>query len=112
MIGLTVPVGSPIAEAVQKKLECFDTFVLLPPSYIIAGYRVQPFKVIWESFVVVEIMMLLAYSAKIIVVISASLYFRMPIEDSLCLALLLNCDGIFYMLYLMAMVEAEVSYIV
>ncbi|RZC86370.1 hypothetical protein C5167_030450 [Papaver somniferum] len=107
MIGLTVPVGSPIAEAVQKKLECFDTFVLLPPSYIIAGYRVQPFKVIWESFVVVEIMMLLAYSAKIIVVISASLYFRMPIEDSLCLALLLNCDGIFYMLYLMAMVEAE-----
>ncbi|XP_026431815.1 cation/H(+) antiporter 15-like [Papaver somniferum] len=79
MIGLTVPVGSPIAEAVQKKLECFDTFVLLPPSYIIADYCSN-----------------IGFP-----------YFRMPIEDSLCLALLLNCDGIFYMLYLMAMVEAE-----
>ncbi|KAI3916378.1 hypothetical protein MKW92_028984 [Papaver armeniacum] len=107
MIGLTVPVGSPIAEAVQKKLECFVTFVLLPPVYIIAGYHVQAFEVIWKNFVVLEIMMLLAYSAKIIVVILASLYFRMPIVDSFCLGLLLNCNGIFYLLYLIAMVEAE-----
>ncbi|XP_026431818.1 cation/H(+) antiporter 14-like [Papaver somniferum] len=39
IVGLTVPVGSPIAAAVQKKLECFVTFVLVTPVYIIGVGR-------------------------------------------------------------------------
>ncbi|KAI3987246.1 hypothetical protein MKX01_031730 [Papaver californicum] len=107
LIGLTVPVGSPIAAAVQKKLESFVIFVLMPPVYIIAGYHLLEFKVIWINFVVVEIMMFLAYAAKLTVVMLASLYFRIPIVDSFCLGLLLNCDGIFYLLYLTGMVQAK-----
>ncbi|MCL7039452.1 hypothetical protein MKW94_015147 [Papaver nudicaule] len=107
MIGLTVPVGSPIAVAVQKKLECFVIFVLLPPTYIAGGHHVHAFKVLWKFFLVVEIMMLLSYVAKVAVVMLASLYFQMPILDSFCLGLLLNCNGVFYLLVLMGTVEAQ-----
>ncbi|MCL7052208.1 hypothetical protein MKW94_001468 [Papaver nudicaule] len=66
LIGLTVPVGSPIAAAVQKKLECFLSFFLLPTVYIIGGYRIIAFNIIWKNFVAMEIMILLAYSARLI----------------------------------------------
>ncbi|KAI3958187.1 hypothetical protein MKW98_020829 [Papaver atlanticum] len=107
IVGLTVPVGSPIAAAVQKKLERFVTFVLVTPVYIIGGYHVRAFKFIWKDFVVVEIMMYLAYFGKIAFVMLASLYLWMPILDSFCLGLLLTCDGIFHMWYSMIMFEAE-----
>ncbi|MCL7024980.1 hypothetical protein MKW94_019508 [Papaver nudicaule] len=108
VIGLVVPVGSPIAAAVQKKLECFVIFVLLPPTYIIGGYHVRAFKVFWNNFLVVEIMMLLSYFARVTVVIMlASVYIQMPVLDSFCLGLLLNCNGIFYLLALMGMVEGQ-----
>ncbi|XP_026431807.1 cation/H(+) antiporter 14-like [Papaver somniferum] len=107
IVGLTVPVGSPIATAVQKKLECFVTFVLVTPVYIIGGYHVRAFKFIWKDFVVVEIMMFLAYFAKIGFVMLSSLYLLMPILDSFCLGLLLTCDGIINMWYTMVVYEAE-----
>ncbi|RZC86372.1 hypothetical protein C5167_030451 [Papaver somniferum] len=58
IVGLTVPVGSPIAAAVQKKLECFVTFVLVTPVYIIGGYHVRAFKFIWKDFLVVVTMLM------------------------------------------------------
>ncbi|KAI3873600.1 hypothetical protein MKX03_035371 [Papaver bracteatum] len=107
IVGLTVPVGSPIAAAVQKKLECFVTFVLVTPVYIIGGYHVRAFKFIWKDFVVVEIMVFLSYIIKLVVVMLASMYLRMPILDAFCLGLLLTCAGIFHMWYSMIMVEAD-----
>ncbi|KAI3898245.1 hypothetical protein MKX03_025812 [Papaver bracteatum] len=107
IVGLTVPVGSPIATAVQKKLECFVTFVLVTPVYIIGGYHVRAFKFIWKDFVAVEIMMFLAYFAKIGFVMMSSLYLLMPLLDSFCLGLLLTCDGIVHMWYSMILYEAE-----
>ncbi|KAI3915762.1 hypothetical protein MKW92_033191 [Papaver armeniacum] len=41
MIGMVVPVGTLIGEAVQKKLECFITMVLLPATYLVAGSQVN-----------------------------------------------------------------------
>ncbi|MCL7040317.1 hypothetical protein MKW94_010641 [Papaver nudicaule] len=74
LMGLMIPVGSPIAAAVQKKLECFVIYVLLPSVYIIAGYHVRKFKVMWKLIVVVEIMMFLAYSAKVTVLMTQQTY--------------------------------------
>ncbi|KAI3987249.1 hypothetical protein MKX01_031733 [Papaver californicum] len=98
IIGLVVPVGTPIGSAVQKKLESFLTFVLLPSVYIVGGYHVQLSTVTMKNFVVVELS----------VVMLASLYCRMPIEDSISLGLILSCSGIYNLLFLDQIYERKI----
>ncbi|KAI3873604.1 hypothetical protein MKX03_035375 [Papaver bracteatum] len=100
MIGLVVPVGTPIGSAVQKKLESFLTIVLLPSVYIVGGYHVQLSTVTMKNFVVVELMIFLAFAVRQTVVMLSSLYCRMPIEDSISLGLILSCSGIYNLLFL------------
>ncbi|MCL7027484.1 hypothetical protein MKW94_009523 [Papaver nudicaule] len=107
MIGLAVPVGTPIGSAVQKKLECFLTLVLLPSVYIIGGYHVQLSTVTMKNFIVVELMIFLGFVARQSVVMLASLCCRMPIEESISLGLILNCSGIYNLLFLDQMYERK-----
>ncbi|KAI3958628.1 hypothetical protein MKW98_030293 [Papaver atlanticum] len=110
MIGLVVPVGTPIGSAVQKKLESFLTIVLLPSVYIVGGYHVQLSTVTMMNFVVVELMIFLAFAVRQTVVMLASLYCRMPIEDSISLGLILSCSGIYNLLFLDQLNERKVIY--
>ncbi|KAI3944546.1 hypothetical protein MKW92_049875 [Papaver armeniacum] len=107
MIGLVVPVGTPIGSAVQKKLETFLTTVLLPSVYIVGGYNVQLSTITMKNFVVVEFMIFLAFSVRQTVVMLASLYCRMPIEDSISLGLILSCSGIYNLLLLDQLYERK-----
>ncbi|KAI3987245.1 hypothetical protein MKX01_031729 [Papaver californicum] len=99
MIGLAVPVGTPVGIAVQKKLDCFITYVLMPTTYIVGGYKVQKFESKMRNWVIVEFIIFFACFAKIIAVMLSSLYCQLPIQDSFLLGLILNCAGIFYLVF-------------
>ncbi|MCL7037209.1 hypothetical protein MKW94_026594 [Papaver nudicaule] len=95
MIGLAVPVGTPVGIAVQKKLDCFVMYVLIPSVYIIAGYQVRAFDYNVKNLVIVEFMIFFGCFAKIAAVMLSSLYCRFPVQDSFLIGLILNCAGIF-----------------
>ncbi|KAI3916377.1 hypothetical protein MKW92_028983 [Papaver armeniacum] len=99
MIGLVVPVGTPVGIAVQKKLDCFVTYVLMPTIYVVAGYKVQKFESKIRNWIIVEFMIFFACCAKLIAVMLSSIYCQFPIQDSLLLGLILNCAGIFYLVF-------------
>ncbi|KAI3873598.1 hypothetical protein MKX03_035369 [Papaver bracteatum] len=103
MIGLIVPVGTPVGIAVQKKLDCFVTYVLMPTIYIVAGYRVQKYESKIRNWVIVEFMIFFACFTKITAVMLSSLYCQLPIQDSFLLGLILNCAGIFYLIFCISM---------
>ncbi|XP_026431814.1 cation/H(+) antiporter 15-like [Papaver somniferum] len=103
MLGLVVPVGTPVGIAVQKKLDCFVTYVLMPTIYIVAGYKVQKFESKLRNWVIVEFMIFFACFSKIIAVMLSSLYCQFPIQDSFLLGLILNCAGIFYLIFCISM---------
>ncbi|MCL7027468.1 hypothetical protein MKW94_027673 [Papaver nudicaule] len=107
MIGMVVPVGSPIGEAVQKKIECFITMVLLPAAYLVAGSQVNVYDIQTNQFAILELLIFLAWAAKLAAIVLPCLYCSIPIQDALSLGLILQCDGTFNLLILSRMHRAK-----
>ncbi|MCL7030745.1 hypothetical protein MKW94_028706 [Papaver nudicaule] len=107
MIGMVVPVGSPIGEAVQKKIECFITMVLLPAAYLVAGSQVNVHNIQTNQFAILELLIFLAWAVKLAAIVLPCLYCSIPIQDALSLGLILQCDGTFNLLILSRMHRAK-----
>ncbi|KAI3863343.1 hypothetical protein MKX03_023283 [Papaver bracteatum] len=69
MIGMVVPVGTLIGEAVQKKLECFITMVLLPATYLVACSQVNVFNIQMKHFAILELLIFLAFVVRLVATI-------------------------------------------
>ncbi|KAI3957994.1 hypothetical protein MKW98_020636 [Papaver atlanticum] len=103
VIGMVVPVGTLIGEAVQKKLECFITMVLLPVTYLVAGAKVNVFDIQMKHFGILELLIFLAFIVKLVAIVLPSLYCNIPVKDALSLGLILQCDGTFNLLIFSSM---------
>ncbi|KAI3916516.1 hypothetical protein MKW92_007587 [Papaver armeniacum] len=103
MIGMVVPVGTLIGEAVQKKIECFIVMVLLPVTYLVAGAKVNVFDIQMKHFAILELLIFLAFIVKLVAIVFPSLYCNIPIQDALSLGLILQCDGTFNLLIFSSM---------
>ncbi|RZC86375.1 hypothetical protein C5167_030453 [Papaver somniferum] len=108
MIGLLVPVGTPVGIAVQKKFDCFVSYVLLPAFFVVVGYPVHAFQVRMKDFAIVELILFLALFARLTAVVLASFYCQMRIQDSFSLGLILNCGGIYHLMYLTSLYAEKV----
>ncbi|RZC63250.1 hypothetical protein C5167_025003 [Papaver somniferum] len=98
LMGIMVPVGTPIGSAIERKLEFFVTLVLLPAFFIVSCYPIDVFDIHMRNFVIIEFLVCIGFFVKLIAVLLPSLYCGMPFRDALSISLILNCDGIFALL--------------
>uniref|UniRef100_A0A7N0T331 Cation/H+ exchanger domain-containing protein n=1 Tax=Kalanchoe fedtschenkoi TaxID=63787 RepID=A0A7N0T331_KALFE len=95
LLGLLVPEGPPMGSSLLDKLGYIQS-VLLFPCYVISIGRKFNLSVLrHEAVVNVSVLIVIATLGKLLAVMIPSLYYNMPLRDSLSLGLLLNCQGFF-----------------
>ncbi|OVA12694.1 Cation/H+ exchanger [Macleaya cordata] len=95
MLGLAVPVGPPLGAAIEDKLECFITTLLLPILIIAMSCRTNIFNITFENFAIIEFVVLISFLGKFIGAVLPALYCRMQYQDALLLGLIMNVQGVF-----------------
>ncbi|OMO74903.1 Cation/H+ exchanger [Corchorus olitorius] len=99
MFGLMIPSGE-LGTLIMETIEDFVVGILLPPSFIVIGMRTNLVFVAQFNTLIVVLLMLLSFSAKIISTLLVCLYFRCPTRDSFALGLLMNTKGVLVLIVL------------
>ncbi|KAL5076042.1 hypothetical protein RYX36_015026 [Vicia faba] len=95
IFGLSVPEGPPLGSALVKKLQFFGPTFLLP-IFVTTSVLKADFSVDFSSFVMVStgMVILLTHVVKIAACFITALCCKMPVNDALCLSLILNTKGV------------------
>ncbi|XP_010251667.1 PREDICTED: cation/H(+) antiporter 15-like [Nelumbo nucifera] len=95
LLGLVIPNGPPLGDALAEKLDCFVSVLLVPMFFTICGlrtnvYAIKKLKNMW----IIQSIVFVAFVGKIIGTILPPLYYKMPFRDAFSLALIMNSKGI------------------
>ncbi|XP_058781640.1 cation/H(+) antiporter 4-like [Vicia villosa] len=95
ILGLSVPEGPPLGSALVKKLQFFGPTLLLP-IFVTTSVLKADFSIDFSSFVMVStgMVILLTHVVKIAACFITALCCKMPVNDALCLSLILNTKGV------------------
>ncbi|CAK8567085.1 unnamed protein product [Lathyrus sativus] len=95
ILGLSVPEGPPLGSALVKKLQFFGPTFLLP-IFVTTSVLKADFSMDFSSFVMVSTGMaiLLTHLIKVVICFITALCCNMPVNDALCLSLILNTKGV------------------
>ncbi|KAI3987248.1 hypothetical protein MKX01_031732 [Papaver californicum] len=96
------------SEAIGLHAISTASFLILPAFFVVVGYPVHAFQVRMKDMAIVELILWLALAARLTAVVLASLYCQMPIQDPFSLGLILNCGGIYHLMYLTSLYAAKV----
>ncbi|XP_042954506.1 cation/H(+) antiporter 4-like [Carya illinoinensis] len=96
-LGLVVPDGPPLGSAIVNKFNCFTEHVLLPLFVTTCAMKADLRLISLDTnLLTFDIILLIAtFAAKIVACLIPLLYSKMPINDSLALALILSFKGEF-----------------
>ncbi|KAG2391476.1 hypothetical protein LR48_Vigan07g092100 [Vigna angularis] len=94
ILGLAVPEGPPLGSALVERLDTFISGLLLPLFFLTSSNRFNYDLISFDDFIVVQLVALGNFFAKLAGVVLPSLYCKMPLTDALALALILSAQGI------------------
>ncbi|KDP45758.1 hypothetical protein JCGZ_17365 [Jatropha curcas] len=96
ILGLAVPDGPPLGSAVVEKLDCIVSGIFLPLFVTTSAMRAKFGSLTMnKNLLTVEaILIFVTLIAKILSCLAASVYCKMPLNDSFALALIMSCKGI------------------
>uniref|UniRef100_A0A7N0THH4 Cation/H+ exchanger domain-containing protein n=1 Tax=Kalanchoe fedtschenkoi TaxID=63787 RepID=A0A7N0THH4_KALFE len=95
ILGLVIPDGPPLGAALVERLDCFVSVLLMPLFFTNCGLQTDVFAIMnWRNVVVLYSIAFSAFIGKILGTIGPPLFFRMPVRDSISLALIMNSKGI------------------
>ncbi|XP_050216332.1 cation/H(+) antiporter 24-like [Mercurialis annua] len=95
-LGLVIPDGPPLGATIVERIETIVMEILMPFGFALVGLYTNVFVMAeygWDKLAPVLIIFLVGYASKIVSVFVASLYFGIPIKDSLTLSLIMNLRG-------------------
>ncbi|KAI3961888.1 hypothetical protein MKW98_022093 [Papaver atlanticum] len=94
LLGLVVPPGPPLGAAIEDKLDCFVTGVLVPVLVISRACPFMLSEIRSSTFVVVQLLAFFSFVGKFFGTIITAIYSEMPIQDALILGLVMNVQGV------------------
>ncbi|XP_004490680.2 cation/H(+) antiporter 15-like [Cicer arietinum] len=100
IFGMAVPDGPPLGSALAERLETLVSDVFMPLYYLYSGARFKVFLIEARSFALVQVIAMFGFVGKIIGIMVPSIYWKMPVTDSLSLGLLMASHGVTQLLYL------------
>nr|POE55467.1 cation/h(+) antiporter 15 [Quercus suber] len=92
--GIAVPEGPPLGASLVSKLDSFSSGLFYPSYLAISGLRTNIFKVHFQTFWVVAVIVLSGCMVKMCVVMVVAIYNEMPVRDAFIVALIMNAKGI------------------
>ena len=109
-LGLVIPDGPPLGSLLVEKTETIATDILMPFSFAFIGMYVDLANIafIWPALKPLVAMVVIGYVTKILATFLTSLYFKMPVRDSLALSFLLSVRGQVEFLLFMHWMDKEV----
>ncbi|KAL6130953.1 hypothetical protein ACLB2K_069331 [Fragaria x ananassa] len=96
ILGLSVPAGQPLGSTLEELLHIFISQVLLP-IYVTAYTMKADFRLVDFSdpaTIITAILFVFIFLAKLIGTMVAPLYYKMPLNDAIVLALILSSKGL------------------
>ncbi|XP_014503062.1 cation/H(+) antiporter 15-like [Vigna radiata var. radiata] len=93
ILGLAVPEGPPLGSALVERLDTLISGLLLPLFFLTSSNRFNLDLISFDDFIVVQLVALGNFFAKLAGVMLPSLYCKMPLTDALALALILCAQG-------------------
>ncbi|RZC82480.1 hypothetical protein C5167_045266 [Papaver somniferum] len=94
LLGLVVPPGPPLGAAIDDKLDCFGTGILVPVLVIARACPFMLSEIRSSTFVVVQLLAFFSFVGKFFGTIITAIYSEMPIQDALTLGLVMNVQGV------------------
>ncbi|KAF5453718.1 hypothetical protein F2P56_028601 [Juglans regia] len=94
LFGCIIPEGPPLASILVEKSETFVSDILMPLWYFRVGIEMDVHSIYnWKAFVIFHCILLVAYFAKFVGVLLASLSFKIRPRHAALLGLIMNCKG-------------------
>lgn len=110
LLGLVIPDGPPLGAAVVERLDCFVSVMLMPLFFTICGLEMDVFSIKKLKHVgILQTVVLVAFVGKIVGTTLPLLFYRMPFQDAISLALIMNSKGIVELAFLSEYKENKVS---
>ncbi|KAK8537077.1 hypothetical protein V6N12_043256 [Hibiscus sabdariffa] len=101
MFGVILPQDESVRNKVLEKLQDFVTGILMPLFFLISGIRTDlPYMFRTTSWIMVFLVIVLSWAAKVANVFMVSLLYKMSATDSLVLGMLMNTKGVFALIIL------------
>ncbi|GMJ06573.1 cation/H+ exchanger 23 [Hibiscus trionum] len=101
MFGVILPKDETVRNKVVEKLNYFVTGILMPLFFYINGLRSDiPYMFKKTSLIMVVIVVVCSWAAKVVSVSLVSLHYKMSARDSLILGLLMNTKGVLALIIL------------
>ncbi|XP_058744705.1 cation/H(+) antiporter 15-like [Vicia villosa] len=100
ILGIAVPEGPPLGSALTDRLDTLVSHIFLPLYFLYGGSRFNIFLIDGQTFVIVQVIAIVASFGKIVGTILPSIYWKMPMTDVLALGLLMSAQGITQLIYL------------
>ncbi|KAI3867944.1 hypothetical protein MKW92_049905 [Papaver armeniacum] len=94
LLGLVVPPGPPLGAAIEDKLDCFVTGILVPVLVIARACPFMLSEIRSSTFVVVQLLAFFSFVGKFFGTIITAVYSEMPIQDALTPGLVKNVQGV------------------
>ena len=94
VFGIAVPEGPPLGASLVTKLDAFSSGIFYPSFLAISGLRTNIFKVHFQTFWVVAVIVLSGCVVKMCVVMVVAIYNEMPVRDAFIVALIMNAKGV------------------
>ncbi|KAL9680312.1 hypothetical protein QQ045_018190 [Rhodiola kirilowii] len=95
LLGVLVPDRPPMGSSLLDKLGYIHSALFFPCYVISIGHKFNLSVIRHEAVINVSVLIEVASLGKLLAVMIPSLYYNMPLKDSLSLGLLLNCQGFF-----------------
>ncbi|CAM8968131.1 unnamed protein product [Rhodiola kirilowii] len=95
LLGVLVPDRPPMGSSLLDKLGYIQSALFFPCYVISIGRKFNLSVLRHEAVINVSVLIVVASLGKLLAVMIPSLYYNMPLKDSLSLGLLLNCQGFF-----------------
>jgi len=100
ILGMAVPDGPPLGSALTERLDAIVSAVFLPLYFLFSGAQFNIFLIDTRSFVIVQIVAIIASLGKVAGTMLPSIYWKTPVTDVLSLGLLMSAQGITQLIYL------------
>lgn len=95
VLGLAVPDGPPLGSALVDKLDSYVSSILLPCYFVFSCARINLSLINYmKAAGIVEMLALCSLLGKLMGTMLPSLYYDMPVQDSLILGLIMSAQGI------------------
>jgi Kef-type K+ transport system membrane component KefB len=112
ILGMAVPDGPPLGSALAERLDTMVSAVYLPLYFLYMANKFKLFLIDARSFLIVQVVAIIATLGKIAGTMLPSIYWKMPVTDVLSLGLLMSANGITQFIYLQTALNLKVRNII